>query len=70
MPLGELAREIFPAGGDEAVQALTGLIAIGVLAVSADARVFPLLPARYHLISRVPDRIGVSLDAMPGRLHP
>lgn len=64
MPLQDLAEEVFPAAtSSEALAALSGLIAIGVLAVSSDARVFPLLPARYHLISRVPDRIGASLDA-------
>lgn len=59
--LSELAREVFPDAGDKAIPALTGLISIGVLAISADSAVFPLLPARYHLISRAPDRVGVSL---------
>ena len=66
VPLRMLAREVFASVPDdaaqEAVAALTGLIAVGVLAVSSDARVFPLLPARYHLISRVPDRIGITLQ--------
>jgi hypothetical protein len=67
VPLATLARDVFPTVPPEdetlAIRALTGLIAVGVLAVSADSRVFPLLPARYHLISRVPDRIGVTLAA-------
>jgi hypothetical protein len=67
VPLGALARDVFASlaedEGEAAIRALTGLIAVGVLAVSADARVFPLLPARYHLISRVPDRIGLTLAA-------
>ena len=50
--------EVFPDAGEDAVPALVGLISVGVLAVSADAAVFPLLPARYHLISRAPDRTG------------
>ncbi|NDK36718.1 DEAD/DEAH box helicase [Rhodovulum sulfidophilum] len=58
-----LAREVFPNEGEAAVAALVGLISVGVLAVSADAAVFPLLPARYHLISRAPDRTGISLAA-------
>jgi hypothetical protein len=61
MPLGALADHVFPGVGAAAVPALVGLVAIGVIATSPDARVFPLLPARYHLISRVPDRIGVAL---------
>lgn len=61
--LETLAREAFPEAGDDAVPALTGLIAVGVLAVSENQAVFPLLPARYHLISRAPDRVGVALDA-------
>ncbi|MBF9052036.1 DEAD/DEAH box helicase [Roseobacter sp. HKCCD9010] len=61
-----LAREIFPDAGDDAVPGLVGLISIGVLAVSADAAVFPLLPARYHLISRAPDRTGITLRSGAG----
>jgi len=56
-----LAREVFPEAGEDAASALVGVISVGVLAVSGDAAVFPLLPARYHLISQAPDRIGVSL---------
>ena len=58
-----LGREIFPDAGSDAISALTGLIAVGVLAVSDDAAVFPLLPARYHLICRSPDRVGIALGA-------
>ena len=54
---------MFPDGDEEAVPALIGLISIGVLAVSSNAVVFPLLPARYHLISRAPDRTGITLKA-------
>lgn len=61
VPIEDLAREVFPVAGSGAIPALIGLIAIGVLAVSEDATVFPLLPARYHLISRAPDRVGVAL---------
>ena len=63
VPIEALAREVFPEAGTAAIPALTGLIAVGVMAVSADAAVFPLLPARYHLISRAPDRVGVALAA-------
>ncbi|SIT05278.1 protein of unknown function [Roseivivax lentus] len=63
VPLPVLARAVFPDAGSDDIPALTGLISIGVLAVSRDAAVFPLLPARYHLISRAPDRIGLALDA-------
>ncbi len=62
VPIGELAWEVFPDAGSDAIPALTGLISVGVLAVSEDATVFPLLPARYHLISRAPDRVGVVLS--------
>lgn len=58
-----LAQEVFPGAGSDAVPALVGLVSIGVLAVSADASVFPLLPARYHLISRAPDRTGITLKS-------
>ncbi len=61
VPFGQLAREVFPDAGNAAPDALAGLISVGVLAVSEDATVVPLLPARYHLISRAPDRVGVSL---------
>lgn len=63
VPLHVLAEEVFPDAGSDAIPALTGLIAIGVLAISEDQAVFPLLPARYHLISRAPDRVGVVLAA-------
>ncbi|MFT6533946.1 MAG: plasmid stabilization system protein ParE [Limimaricola cinnabarinus] len=63
VPIETLAREVFPDAGSDAIPALTGLIAIGVLATSEDATVFPLLPARYHLISRSPDRVSIALDA-------
>ncbi len=63
VPIEALAREVFPQAGEDAIPALTGLIAVGVLAVSEDSVVFPLLPARYHLISRAPDRVGVALSS-------
>jgi len=63
IPLPRLAENVFPDAGEGAIPALVGLISIGVLAVSKSAAVFPLLPARYHLISRAPDRTGVSLKA-------
>ena len=62
-PIESLARDVFPDAGSDTIPALTGLISVGVLAVSKDATVFPLLPARYHLISRSPDRVGVALGA-------
>ena len=63
VPFETLARETFPDAGTDAIPALTGLIAVGVLAISEDASVFPLLPARYHLISRSPERVGIALSA-------
>ena len=63
VPIETLACEIFLDAGLETIPALTGLIAVGVLAVSDDATVFPLLPARYHLICRSPDRVGIALGA-------
>ena len=63
VPMSTLARDVFPDAGDAAIPALTGLISVGVLAMSEDASVFPLLPARYHLISRSPDRVGIALCA-------
>ncbi|KPF84184.1 hypothetical protein IP70_16725 [alpha proteobacterium AAP38] len=63
VPLEVLAEETFPDAGEKAVLALIGLISIGVLAVSEDNAVFPLLPARYHLISRAPDRTAITFDA-------
>jgi len=58
-----IASDLFPDSDDTAVPALVGLISIGVLAVSTHAHVFPLLPARYHLISRAPDRTAITLKA-------
>lgn len=63
VPLEQLAQETFPNAGDMAVPAMIGLISVGVLAVSADQAVFPLLPARYHLISRAPDRTAITFQA-------
>lgn len=63
IPLERLAREAFPNADDATVPALIGLISVGVLAVSADQAVFPLLPARYHLISRAPDRTAITFQA-------
>ena len=58
-----LAPEIFPnVTLEEAEAALVGLISVGVLAVSESAAVFPLLPARYHLIAASVGRVGVVLD--------
>lgn len=58
-----LARDLFPGAGENATQALVGLISVGVLGVSSHENVFPLLPARYHLISRAPDRTAITLKA-------
>jgi len=63
VPIERLAEDTFPSAGRDAIAALVGLISVGVLAVSEKAAVFPLLPARYHLISRAPDRTAVSLKA-------
>ena len=63
VPLPRLACEVFCDAGEDAINALVGLVSVGVLAVSESAAIFPLLPARYHLISRAPDRTGVSLRA-------
>ena len=63
VPIKQLASEIFHDSGSDAIPALTGLIAVGVLAVSEDATVFPLLAARYHLICRSPDRVGIAFGS-------
>lgn len=63
VPIDVLAQEVFPDSGSAAIPALSGLISVGVLAISNDATVFPLVPARYHLISLSPDRVGVALGA-------
>ena len=64
LPLEALSQEIFPnAGRDAAREALVGLIAVSVLAVSSDGSMFPLLPARYHMIAASVDRLGAALDA-------
>lgn len=62
--LDEMAAAIFPAA-EPAVQreALVSLISIGVLAVSHDQSIFPLLPARYHMIASSVDTVAVVLDA-------
>lgn len=63
-PLEAVAQELFPdTTPATAMDGLIGLISVGVLAKSSDASVFPLLPARYHLITSSVDRVGVTLDA-------
>ncbi len=60
----ELAEAIFPdAEQADALEALVGLISVGVLAVSKSQSVFPLLPARYHLIASSIETVAVALDA-------
>ncbi|WP_436399412.1 DEAD/DEAH box helicase [Roseobacter sp. S98] len=62
-PLTALAKDVFPDADPETARAaLVGLISVGVLAISEDAAVFPLLPARYHLIAASVDRVGIVLD--------
>lgn len=62
--LDELASIVFPhIEPDEAKEALVGLISVAVLAVSRDGSIFPLLPARYHMIASSIDRVGATLDS-------
>ncbi|WP_191569557.1 DEAD/DEAH box helicase [Paracoccus yeei] len=62
--LNDLAARVFPSvDAATAREALVGLISVGVLAVSSDDSVFPLLPARYHLIASSIETISVALDA-------
>lgn len=62
--LDEMAAAIFPdvAAPIQRV-ALVSMISIGVLAVSHDQSVFPLLPARYHMIASSVDTVAAVLDA-------
>ena len=63
-PFEGLAREVF---GDEnpalARQALSALIALGVLAKPETPGAFPLLPARYHLAASGVEGIALKLSA-------
>ena len=67
----DIAQAVFSgAPEEEQLAALSGLISVGVLATSLDEAVFPLLPARYHLISRALDQIAASLDhEKPEKIH-
>ncbi|MFG6083663.1 DEAD/DEAH box helicase [Paracoccus litorisediminis] len=64
LPFEGLARHVF---GDEnpaqARQALSALIALGVLAKPATPGAFPLLPARYHLAASGVEGIALKLAA-------
>ena len=63
-PMADVAEAVFGAQDPTAaMRALTGLISVGVLATSADGSVFPLLPARYHLIASGLDRISLTLNS-------
>lgn len=62
--LEHLAVKVFPdVDPDAACAALVCLISVGVLAISRSHSIFPLLPARYHLIASSIETIAVSLDA-------
>ena len=62
--LDAISAAVFPAVELElAREALVSLISIGVLALSEEHTVFPLLPARYHLIASSIDTVSVVLDA-------
>lgn len=64
LPFEQLARHIF--GEDNpalARQALSALIALGVLAKPAMPGAFPLLPARYHLAASGVEGIALKLTA-------
>ena len=59
-----LARCVFPeAEAGLAAEALVSLISVSVLAVSSRQSVFPLLPARYHLIAASIDTVSLVLNA-------
>lgn len=64
LPFHGLARKVF---GEEnpvlAQQALSALIALGVLAKPAASGAFPLLPARYHLAASGVEGIALRLSA-------
>jgi ATP-dependent helicase YprA (DUF1998 family)/uncharacterized C2H2 Zn-finger protein len=59
----KLAGEIFPGEGKEkASRAVSALISLGVLAKPKNHSVFPLLPARYHMMTSAVPGIIISLD--------
>ena len=62
--LDVLAGSVFPeAEADLAAEALVNLISVSVLAVSSGQSVYPLLPARYHLIAASIEAVSLVLDA-------
>ena len=62
--LDVLAGSVFPeAEAGLAAEALVSLISVSVLAVSSGQSVYPLLPARYHLIAASIEAVSLVLDA-------
>src|SRR3990172_5965036 len=67
VPLGELARAIFPGEEPEAGTAATlELLRLGSMA-RLDPYEYPLIPHRLHLLVRAPDGVAVCLNpSCPG----
>lgn len=63
LPFDGLARQVFGDDPGLARQALTALIAAGVLAKPAIGGAFPLLPARYHLAASGVEGLALTLSA-------
>lgn len=63
LPFDGLARLVFGDDPGLARQALTALIAAGVLAKPAMPGAFPLLPARYHLAASGVEGVALTLSA-------
>ncbi|MCA3450749.1 MAG: DEAD/DEAH box helicase [Rhodobacter sp.] len=63
LPFDSLARLVFGDDPELARQALTALIAAGVLAKPAIGGAFPLLPARYHLAASGVEGLALTLSA-------
>jgi ATP-dependent helicase YprA (DUF1998 family) len=63
LPFDGLARLVFGDDPRLARQALTALIAAGVLAKPAIGGAFPLLPARYHLAASGVEGVALTLSA-------
>ncbi len=63
LPFDGLARLVFGDDPGLARQALTALIAAGVLAKPAIGGAFPLLPARYHLAASGVEGLALTLSA-------
>lgn len=64
VPFARLAEKVFEGAGTSlASEALTALIALGVLAKPSTSGGFPLFPARYHLAASGVEGIALSLSA-------